>query len=292
MKRLFYLMLLSAILCSCATGRYGRGPENRDIERLGVGRAGLLEVVDYPSSEPQLTGRRMVVYLPADYYRDSLRRYPVLYLLHGARGNEKTWIDSADVFHRLDSLRQDGLAKDFILVMPNMNRYYGDRDYNNGHCLPALRAFWLQDGEPERYFMRDVVAFTDRRYRTVASKAGRAVAGMSNGALQALYLSANHPDCFDFIGLFSPYTYATFAAKYHRDVYGGLAWKLAEQFSDPPKYYGIYIGKTDFFYPHILLYDKKLTRKGYPHRLVLAEGGHEWYNWIDFYTDFCQQVFR
>ena len=292
MKRLFYLMLLSAILCSCATGRYGRGPENRDIERLGAGRAGHLEVVDYPSSEPQLTGRRMVVYLPADYYRDSLRRYPVLYLIHGARGNEKTWIDSADVFHRLDSLRRDGLAKDFILVMPNMNRYYSDRDYNNGHCLPALRAFWLQDGEPERYFMRDVVAFTDRRYRTVASKAGRAVAGMSNGALQALYLSANHPDCFDFIGLFSPYTYATFAAKYHRDVYGGLAWKLSEQFSNPPKYYGIYIGKTDFFYPHILLYDKKLTRKGYPHRLVLAEGGHEWYNWIDFYTDFCQQVFR
>ena len=41
-----------------------------------------------------------------------------------------------------------------------------------------------------------------------------------------------------------------------------------------------------------MLYDKKLTRKGYPHRLVLAEGGHEWYNWIDFYTDFCQRIFR
>ena len=110
--------------------------------------------------------------------------------------------------------------------------------------------------------------------------------------MQTVYLSADHPDTFDYVGLFSPYTYATFAAKYHRDVYGGLAWKLEEQFSDPPAYYGVYIGKTDFFYPHILLYDKKLTRKGYPHRLVLAEGGHEWYNWIDFYTDFCQRIFR
>lgn len=291
MRRSLFILLLTAALCSCATGRYGRGPESRDIERL-PGFEGIIEAVNYPSSEPRLTERRMVVYLPADYYQDTLRRYPVFYLIHGARGNEKTWIDSADVFHRLDSLRHGGLAKDFILVMPNMNRYYGDKDYNNGHNLRAMRAFWLQDGEPERYFMHDVVAFTDRRYRTVASKSGRAVAGMSNGALQALYLSANHPDTFDYVGLFSPYTYATFAAKYHQDVYGGLAWKLEEQFSDPPAYYGIYIGKTDFFYPHILLYDKKLTRKGYPHRLVLAEGGHEWYNWIDFYTDFCQQLFR
>ena len=291
MRRILFILLLASGLCSCATGRYGRGPESRDIERL-PGFEGIIEAVDYPSSEPQLTGRRMVVYLPAGYYQDTLRRYPVLYLFHGARGNEKTWIDSADVFHRLDSLRHGGQAMDFILVMPNMNRYYGDREYNNGHCLPALRAFWLQDGEPERYFLHDVVAFTDRRYRTVASKSGRAVAGMSNGALQALYLSANHPDTFDYVGLFSPYTYATFAAKYHQDVYGGLAWKLERQFSDPPAYYGIYIGKTDFFYPHILLYDTKLTRKGYPHRLVLAEGGHEWYNWIDFYTDFCQRIFR
>ena len=291
MIRNLIILLLSAELCSFAKGRYGLGPESRDIERL-PGFEGIIEAVDYPSSEPQLTGRRMVVYLPADYYQDTLRRYPVFYLFHGARGNEKTWIDSADVFHRLDSLRHGGLAKDFILVMPNMNRYYGDREYNNGHCLPALRDFWLQDVEPERYFLHDVFAFTDRRYRTVVSKSGRAVAGMSNGALQALYLSANHPDTFDYVGLFSPYTYATFAAKYHQDVYGGLAWKLERQFSDPPAYYGIYIGKTDFFYPHILLYDKKLTRKGYPHCLVLAEGGHEWYNWIDFYTDFCQRIFR
>lgn len=291
MRRFLFFLLFAAGLCSCATGRYGRGPESCDIERL-PGFEGIIEAVNYPSSEPQLTERRMVVYLPADYYRDTLRRYPVFYLFHGARGNEKTWIDSADVFHRLDSLRHGGLAEDFILVMPNMNRYYSDRDYNNGHNLRAMRAFWLQDGEPERYFLHDVVSFTDRRYRTVASKSGRAVAGMSNGALQALYLSADHPDTFDYVGLFSPYTYATFAAKYHRDVYGGLAWKLEEQFSDPPAYYGVYIGKTDFFYPHILLYDKKLTRKGYPHRLVLAEGGHEWYNWIDFYTDFCQRIFR
>lgn len=291
MKRLLPFLLLAAGLCSCATGRYGRGPESRDIESL-PGYKGIIEAVNYPSSEKQLTERRMVVYLPSDYYRDTLKRYPVFYLFHGARGNEKTWIDSADVFRRVDSLRAEGLAKDFILVMPNMNRYYSDKEYNNGHCVRAMRAFWLQDGEVERHFLQDVVRFTDRRYRTLATKSGRAIAGMSNGGLQALYLSADHPESFDYVGLFSPYAEATFAAKYHRDVYKGLPWKLEEQFANPPKQYIIYIGKTDIFYPHMRAYDRRLTRHGYPHRFVQAEGGHEWYNWIDFYIDFCQQIFR
>lgn len=291
MKRILFFVLLAVLACSCAAGRYGRGPESRDIEAR-TGHEGMLRAVEYPSGERQLSDRRMVVYLPKDYDRDTLRRYPVLYLLHGARGNEVTWIDSADVLHRLDSLRQGGLAQDFILVMPNMNRYFSDREYNNGHNVRAMRAFWLLDGEAERHFMQDVVAFTDRHFRTVPGKEARALAGMSSGALQALYLSASHPDAFGYVGLFSPYAHPTFAAKYHRDVYGGLSWKLAEQFADPPAVYDIYIGRTDFFYPHMVLFDRRLTRKGYPHRFIVAEGGHEWYNWIDFYTAFCEKLFQ
>ncbi len=291
MRRFLVLLLLAGGLCSCATGRYGRGAESRDIEAL-PGFEGIIEAVEYPSGEKQLSERRMIVYLPKDYYRDTLRRYPVLYLFHGARGNEKTWIDSANVFHRLDSLRADGKANDFILVMPNMNRYFSDKEYNNGHALRAMRSFWLQNGEMERHFAQDVVRFTDQRYRTVAEKSGRAIAGMSNGGLQALYLSATYPQAFGYVGLFSPYAEPTFAAQYHRDIYGSLWGKMEDQFADPPAFYGIYIGKTDFFHPHIRLFERKMTRKGYPHELILAEGGHEWYNWIDFYDDFVQRVFQ
>ncbi len=291
MRRFLFFLLLAAGLCSCATGRYGRGPESRDIERL-PGFEGIIEAVNYPSSEPQLTERRMVVYLPADYYRDTLRRYPVFYLFHGARGNEKTWIDSADVFRCIDTLRRPGRAADFILVLPNMNNYRNDRDYKNGRAIPATRAFFTVNGEVERYFADDVVRRVDSLYRTVARKSGRAIAGMSCGALQTIYLSANRPELFDYIGLFSPYTYPTSAAKYHRDVYGGLGWKLKRQFANPPAFYGIYIGKTDFFYPHIVLFDQKLTRRGYAHKFVVNPGGHEWYNWSDFLEGFCQEIFR
>lgn len=291
MKRLAIWILLLVLLSSCSTARYAHGPENRDIEGI-PGCKGTIQAVEYPSSEPRLHHRRMLVYLPENYATDTLRRYPVLYLLHGARGNEKTWADSAQVLHRLDTLRALGQTPDFILVMPNMNNYSSDADYNNGRCLNAMRAFWLLNGEAERHFMHDVVAFVDSLYRTLPHKSGRAIAGMSCGALQAIHLSASAPQAFDYVGLFSPYVYPTFAAWGHRDVYGRLWDKLPSQFSPPPTLYAIYIGKADFFYPHISLFEKKLSRKGYPHSFTVTKGGHQWYNWIAYFTDFCKRLFQ
>lgn len=286
------LLLTAVLLSSCAVGRYARGAESSEIEARGEGLDGSLLTFNYHSSEKQLAERRMVVYLPAGYDADTARHYPVLYLLHGARGNEVTWIDSSTVIQSLDSLRKAGAAEDFLVVLPNMNRYYSERDYRNGHSLPAIRAFWLIDGEVERHFMKDVVAFTDSTFRTIPEKSGRAIAGMSSGALQAIYLSAGHPDTFDYIGLFSPYAYPTFAAWGHRDVYGSLRKKLDLQFAEPPKLYGMYIGDKDIFYPHIRNYDRKLTQWGHPHRFTVAEGGHEWYNWQAFAVSFIQEIFR
>lgn len=252
----------------------------------------IIEAVTYPCSEPDLTERRMVVYLPASYYEDTLRRYPVMYLLHGARGNEITWHEYGDAFHRLDSLRRLGLAGDFILVQPNLNNYRDDRDYKDGRPVPAVRAFWLLDGEAETYFHKDILERVDSLYRTVPGKEGRAIAGMSSGALQALYLSASHPDTFDYVGLFSPYTRTTFAAWGNKEVYGNLWRRLDAQFRTPPAMFAIYIGKTDIFYPHIKAFERRLSRKGYPHRFVTAEGGHEWYNWTDFLEDFYRTAFK
>lgn len=291
MKRLLLWLLLVAVLSSCATAaRFYRGEESSEIEEMPA-YGGTIEAVYYPSSEKHITQRRMVVHLPKDYDKDTLRRYPVLYLFHGARGNEKTWIDSADVFRRLDSLRTRGLARDFILVMPNMNPYNNDKDYSNSRCLRALPAFWTVNGEVERHFIDDVVRFTQKRYRTIERKYARAIAGMSNGGLQAVFLSAGYPRAFDYVGLFSPYAQATPAAKYHPDVYQGLRWKQKEQFADPPKVYCVYTSKKDFFYYPMQAFDKRLTRKGYQHEFIVNEGGHEWYNWIDFFDDFVQRIF-
>lgn len=291
MRRILLYLLVLAAASSCAVARYAQGPETGDILAL-PGYDGIIEAVTFDSSEPDLSQRRMVVYLPAGYYADSLRRYPVMYLLHGARGNEITWNERGDAFRSLDSLRARSLAKDFILVLPNMNNYSGDKDYKNGHAMNAMRAFWLLDGEAERYFLQDVVQRVDSLYRTVPEKNGRAVAGMSSGALQAIYLSAGQPDAFGYVGLFSPYNHPTFAALGHRDVYGRLWKRLEGQFADPPVLYNIYIGTTDFFYPHVWIFHDNLEKKGYPHRFVITPGGHEWYNWSYYLVDFYKEIFQ
>ena len=192
----------------------------------------------------------------------------------------------------LDSLRMAGLAEEFILVLPNMNNYFSEDDYKGGHAVNAVRAFWCVDGETETRFMQDVVATVDSQFRTIPEKSSRAIAGMSTGGLQAIYLSANNPDSFGYVGLFSPYAYDTVFGLRHPEFYGGLNRKMKRQFSEAPDYYGIMIGNTDFFYPHMILWNCSLDRKGYKHEFVVTTGGHEWYNWRKHFVLFSQNIFR
>ena len=286
------VLLLLLLAAGCATGRYVPGPYSFEIESL-PGYDGIIETVSFPSSEPRLSERRMVVYLPPSYRTDSLRRYPVLYLLHGARCNEVTWIERGNAFASLDSLRRRGLAEDFILVLPNLNSYCSDADYKNGHPQRAFRSFFLVSGEAERYFRKDVVARIDSLYRTVPQKDSRALAGMSSGGMQAIYLSAGAPEDFDYVGLFSPYAVPTVAVLGHLDVYGNLWGKLKRQFAEPPQEYIIYIGTDDLFYPHLKSFDASMTRRGLvPHTMKVSPGGHKWYNWSAYLRDFYGVIFR
>ena len=289
LSRFLWGILLLGAVCSCATARFAVGPSDAQIQTLPA--EGIVKAVIYPSSEKDIESRRLLVYLPPSYAEDSLARYPVLYLLHGIRGNEVTWVERADILHRIDTLRESGAVRDFILVLPNMNNYYGQKDYRQGRAVQAARAFWTVDGEVERHFMTDVVATVDSLFRTLDTKEGRAIAGMSSGGLQALYLSACNPDAFGYVGLFSPYAQNTVAAAGHRDVYGHLWAKLERQFADPPLDYAIYIGKKDIFYPHMKHFDARLTRKGYPHRFIVTGGGHQWTNWSVFAPDFIRSIF-
>ena len=290
--RALLISLTLLFLSGCAASRYARGPETEEIESALSHYDGTVRMVCYPSGEPHLSERRMTVYLPANYEVDRERRFPVMYLLHGARGNEVTWIERGDVLMTLDSLSRLGAVEDFILVLPNVNNYFSDKEYNNGHAIQAVRAFWIVDGETEVHFMQDVVNTVDSLFRTVQAPEGRAIAGMSTGGLQAMYLAANHPDSFGYVGLFSPYAYDTVFGLRHPEFYGGIWRKLDRQFETPPEYYGIMIGRKDFFLPHMTAVDRKMTRLGYGHEFIVSPGGHKWGNWRKYFIYFSQKAFR
>ena len=129
--------------------------------------------------------RGYVLYLPPAYATSS-RRFPVLYLLHGALDWEKTWIDKGDLATTMDRLRQDGTVADMIVVMPRDN---GD--------------LFRGDGRFADYLARDVVGHIDHEFRTLADPRHRALDGLSTGGFTSVVLGASRPHVFRSIGSMS-----------------------------------------------------------------------------------------
>lgn len=295
MRRFAPLITVLFFLTSCGVFRfresetYHPGPAIRDYQPHGI-----VEEVMYPSSVPGPTERRMIVYLPADYHLGQ-EHYPVFYLLHGARGYETSWIRKGRVYESTDSLWREGKALPCIVVMPNVNQYDDDEDYDGGRFKDAWESIFEVDGAVEYAFVQDVVHCIDSLYRTIPDKEHRAIAGLSIGGYQSIYFGANYPDVFGYVGAFSPYMWSLGKrTEYRKQFYGQLHKKMGLQFgSNPPEGYYLYAGKWDIMRPSTLSVHRYMERKGYEHSYTKYPGSHDWKNgWIEEYQDMLQRVFK
>lgn len=193
--------MLATLFSSCSATRHV-STEYAPVKTDYVGK-GTLETIFCKSSQTGLSERRMFVYLPENYY-DTDIDYPVLYLLHGARGTETSWIEKGHIMQNVDMLVSEGKVKPMIVVMPNCNEYDNDSDYAMSRQKPLVESVLEVNGAVETYFVTDVMETVDSLYRTIRSKHGRAIAGLSVGALQTIFITALNPELFDYIGLFSP----------------------------------------------------------------------------------------
>jgi S-formylglutathione hydrolase FrmB len=132
------------------------------------------------------TGVRIL--LPADYDSQTDRRYPVLYLLHGAQGNDTDWTTVGDA-------EAITAGAPLIVVMPDGGKGGWYTDWVN------RRAY----GPPEweTYHVGELVPWVDDHYRTIAARDGRAIAGLSMGGFGAMSYASRHPDLFTWAGSFS-----------------------------------------------------------------------------------------
>ena len=142
--------------------------------------------------------RRTLVYLPPSYDHDRSRRYPVLYLLHGATSVPEEWIDGTYQGMKLpvvlDSLIGTRAIPELIVVMPNADNKLGAGFYANS---PAA-------GNWEDFVVRDLVGYVDRKYRTLATGSRRALVGHSMGGFGALAIAFRHPEQFGLVYAVSP----------------------------------------------------------------------------------------
>lgn len=266
---------------------------------IGGDRADLYKINDVPHGSvtkrwyhsPTLgTDRRMTVYTPAGYETDG-KRYPVLYLLHGMGGDENAWPELGRASQILDNLIAQGKAEPMIVVMTNGNvsMQAAPGESPLGFAAPTIQLPNTMDGTFERHFP-DVVNFIDKNYRTVKSKKGRAIAGLSMGGFHSLHISKEYPDMFDYVGLFSAAVMPD--GKVKSPVYENFDLKLRKQFEKAPALYWIAIGSTDFLYKTNQELRKKLDENNCEYVYFETPEGHIWKNWRIYLTEFVPQLFR
>ena len=149
--------------------------------------------------------RDYYVYTPPDYNPCGKKRYPVLYLLHGYSDDASAWtaVGRANVI--LDNLIAEGKAKPMIVVMP---LGYGAPEIVARTAVfgSVFRDASLRQRNYDRFrdaLLQEVIPAVESAYRVSAGRTSRAIAGLSMGGAESLFVGLNNLDRFAWVGAFS-----------------------------------------------------------------------------------------
>jgi enterochelin esterase-like enzyme len=232
-------------------------------------------------ASPALGGRRQPVdvYLPPGYALHPLRRYPVIYLLHGVPGRPGAFLATVRMGVVEDELVALHRMKPAILVMPfGSTGSFTDEEWANG---VQPHSAW------ETFVARDLVRAVDARYRTIRSGSARALAGLSEGGYGALNIGLHHPGEFRVLESWSGYE----RADPIRSIFGAEPSLLARnspsltlaraaaRLRRAHTYFWFYSGTTDHFLKQNQAFAAQLRSAHLPYRFIVVRGGHNWALW-------------
>ncbi|MDX6424621.1 MAG: hypothetical protein QOD52_26 [Gaiellaceae bacterium] len=235
------------------------------------GTPGTNELTASFESQALRSRLHFAVYLPASYAGGS-GRYPVVYFLHGLPANPASYLQLKWVS---DALATTG--REAIIVTPQGTRVTGgDPEYHD----------WGPGDNWETALARDLPAWMDANYRTVADRRGRAIVGYSAGGYGASIIGLHHPEKFSVIQSWSGYFHPTdptgretlsvgSAAENAKANVEDLVPGLAKQFARSPTKFSFYVGTSDpTFVPANTSLQRSLTAAGIEHLFRLYPGGH------------------
>lgn len=252
--------------------------ERGDLYAINDVPHGTLAKVWYDSPTLNLK-RRMYVYTPPGY-ENSSEKFPVLYLLHGAGGDEDAWTSLGRAPEILDNLIAAGKAKPMIVVMTNGNAGQAAAP----DIMPAAnrggRGGGMRGGSFPESLANDVVPFIENNYRVLTDKDNRAVAGLSMGGGHTVTVTLAHPDMFGYIGVFS----------------GAVRNPNAEAFealaAAKPELYYVACGQADGLITASRSLVELLNNVGINNQYFESTGGHTWYNWRIYLTRLVPLLFE
>ncbi|MDR0249669.1 MAG: esterase family protein [Oscillospiraceae bacterium] len=185
--------ILQSFAAKTAEGFTPRAGFDKKQEGVAYGETAELE---YYSNTTGAT-RKCIVYTPPGY--DPSRTYPVLYLLHGIGGIHTEWL-GGEPNNILSNLLAEGDAPPMIAVLPNIRAKQNDGvggDIFGAESIAAFDNFINDLRDDLMPFIRENYSVSDKREET-------AVAGLSMGGREALFIAVSMPETFGFAGAFCP----------------------------------------------------------------------------------------
>ncbi|MGE5846706.1 MAG: alpha/beta hydrolase [Ignavibacteria bacterium] len=125
---------------------------------------------------------RFAIYLPSGY-ESSGRDYPVVYLLHGRTDDHTAWVQFGEMQRIVDEEIRSGKIAPMIIVMPDAKLTFYINNFDGSYNY-------------EDYFIKELIPYIEKNYRSRSKKEFRAVAGLSMGGFGALFYSLKYPDMF------------------------------------------------------------------------------------------------
>jgi len=223
--------------------------------------------------------RQFYMYTPPSYDTSKNEKYPVLYILHGGGEDERAWAEQGKANLILDNLIAEGRAKPMLIVMVDGNMGLPGFGENN------LRFF-------EAELMRSVIPFVEKNFRAKTDANDRALAGLSMGGIQTLYVGMNNTNLFSYLGIFSSGWILPMQIKIADAQYDRMKKNL-EMIKSNVKLLWICVGgKEDIAYNNCQAMLSKFDEMKIKYNYHEYPGGHTWPVWRNDLFTFAPLLFN
>jgi enterochelin esterase family protein len=246
---------------------------------------------DWYDSKSLQSTRRLTVYTPPGYNRDTKVRYPTLYLLHGANADETAWTRLGHVNAILDNLLAAGKIKPLVVVMPfGYGAPPGAEPSAAGSLAPGPSApggMSRNTASFSRDLLEDAIPFVESHYRVSTGREQRAIAGLSMGGGESLEIGLNHLERFAYVGGFS----AAVRPNDFAQTFAALAAGTPDA-NRKLRLLWIGCGTDDSLFAANESFSIFLDGAKIQHTFQKSDGAHTWMVWRRYLRDFAPLLFR
>ena len=234
---------------------------------------GAIEIRRYASKATN-TVRRLHVYTPPNYDRTTAK-LPVLYLLHGADGDDAAWAAFGRANDILDNLIAEKKLAPMLVVMPF------------GYAYPPIQgvAADKQRADFEKDLTENIIPFVQANYRALGDRDHRAIAGLSMGGGQALTIGLRRLDLFSRVAGFSAAVPRNTAQNPLKDVVAD-----SKKVNGALKMLWVGCGTEDSLFAPNKDFSEFLTANGVTHTFHPTAGAHTWIVWRKYLLEIAPKL--